>query len=198
MRADDAAVYFVAALDAAVTLYATVLKLRPGSPSRALWTPAFSVAHVVACSIVIGLLSIDASFDLPLLLTGNSPDTLTIAWGYYRTMLNNVAVNVTAGSCAYVIVLHPLFTGMDLGWRYIRGVAGTIVYVGVIGLAYVHIINAEKFDAAIFDEWQAVFVSRIFMVACGLWNVVDTVNLASTWVLLQPPQSEVVKNGKAQ
>eukprot|EP00802_Teleaulax_amphioxeia_P028260 Tamp_29891.p1 GENE.Tamp_29891~~Tamp_29891.p1 ORF type:complete len:214 (+),score=37.85 Tamp_29891:87-728(+) len=143
-----------------------------GSKSAPRWPIQYCLLNAAATAAVLAMLSIDGSFDYELLISGNSDAAQKQSWIYYRTMLTNPIVNLSAFTCFLVICVMPAIMRYDVQCiEYLRGMIGTFFYIVVIGRAYMEILQAEQLDDGIFVNWDRIVVSRWIMAVCGLLNL---------------------------
>jgi multisubunit Na+/H+ antiporter MnhB subunit len=156
----------------AVIIFLGLLELlSPRHPAAALIVFGYCV-----CGVIMGLMVIDAAFDT-IILTGKAPmlgvgremSAREVAWVYYHTMLNSLAVNAAVTLCVGYLVLAALALGLRseprhrARWRMLvpLSIVGNGAYVVLIVPRYYQLRRESTFDAIFFDHWEVVGVARL-------------------------------------
>jgi len=150
--------------------------------SRPALLPAIGLVFM---GVVLGMLVIDAGFDIVVLsdqalkLDGVAPlEARRLAFNYYITMLNSPVVNAalytslsTMAVGAWVGLEHAYSSAGDAdlqrGWMYIvlYAMVGHAAYLFGVVSNYLAIRGARTYRREYFDGWGVVLAVRLFLIA---------------------------------
>jgi hypothetical protein len=140
---------------------------------------------LVFMGVVVGMLVIDAGFDIVVLsdqtfkLDGGAPvEARRVAFSYYHTMLNSPVVNAalylslsTMAVGAWVGLEHAYSSAgnadLQRDWFYIvlYAMVGHAAYLFGVVSNYLEIRGARAYRREYFDGWGVVLAVRLFLIA---------------------------------